>query len=906
VGSFLCASRFRGALSILLALVGGPLLSAQDNGAIRLELKDPAGAAVQVSGTLRNLDTGAEQSFRTNVRGSFDFANLQYGRYEIRIEKEGFATQTVRVEVRSATAVRETVTLVLSAQTSTLNVISVAPLPGSTLSKDDVAMNVQTATAADIQKSGAIDLSDFLNRKLGGVYVNNNQENPFQPDLNYRGYTASPLLGTPEGMSVYVDGVRQNQPFGDVVAWDLIPKIAIQDMALVPGSDPVFGLNTLGAAVTVRTKDGRSAPGVALTVDGGSFGRREGSVEYGGYSKGLNWYLAGDWFREDGWRLYSPSQVRQTFGKVGYTFRKTNVSLGFGYVDNNLTGNGSTDTRFLAQNYKAVNTIPDITWNRSPSLTLNVSHNVNTHFTLAGAAYLRYVRADTTNGDLNDDSFTGSLYDLSDDDIAALTAAGYSGFPVTGDPATQPFPYWACIAQALEMGDPDETCTGVFTRTYDKQHAWGASGQGTWSSGRNSLTVGASWDRSSLTYQQAGQFGYLNPDNVSITPINSFEDGSTSSDDGPIDTRVNLHGLTNAFGIYATDVVHVRSNLSLTLSGRFNHAAIQNIDRLPVTDPDVRGSLNGSYTFNRFNPSVGVVYTPIHFASLYFSYSEANRAPTAIELGCADPTQPCNLPNALVADPPLKQVVAKTFEAGIRSAGEYGFNWHAGWFRAQNTNDILFVASQQTGFGYFTNYGKTLRQGAEISVSRTYRWMTLGGNYTLLDATFQSSQTLGAGSNSTNDSGPGEDGDIQVMPGDRIPQTPRTIFKAYADLRPTSKLSILVDFNAVGRSFARGNENNLDQPDGVYYLGPGFSPGYGVTNVGAHYQVRKQLQIFVQIDNIFDHHYYTAAQLNTTPFDNAGHLIPQPFGDDSDAVRNSTFYSPGAPRGIFGGMKITF
>ncbi len=124
--------------------------------------------------------------------------------------------------------------------------------------------------------------------------------------------------------------------------------------------------------------------------------------------------------------------------------------MSFAYADNNLTGNGSTDTRFLAKNYEAVNTIPDVTWNRSPSFTLNVSHSVNNHFTLSGAAYLRYVRADTTNGDLNDDSFTESLYNLSAADAAALTAAGYTGFPLTGNSTTEPFPYWRCIAQALK------------------------------------------------------------------------------------------------------------------------------------------------------------------------------------------------------------------------------------------------------------------------------------------------------------------------------------------------------------------------------------------------------------------------------------------------------------------------
>ncbi len=251
-------------------------------------------------------------------------------------------------------------------------------------------------------------------------------------------------------------------------------------------------------------------------------------------------------------------------------------------------------------------------------------------------------------------------------------------------------------------------------------------------------------------------------------------------------------------------------------------------------------------------------------------------------------------------------MVAKTFEAGIRGGSESKLKWSAGWFRAENTNDILFVASQQTGFGYFVNYGKTRRQGAEISASHDFRWFTIGGNYTFLDATFQSTQLLLATSNSTNDGGLGLEGNVTVTPGDQLPQTPRNIFKAYLDAHPIKKLSIDLDFNAVGRSFARGNENNQDQPDGFYYLGPGFSPGYGVTNLGARYQATNRLQFFVQIDNLFDHHYYTAAQLNTTPFDNSGNFIPRPVASNTDAVRNSTFFSPGAPFGIFGGMKIVF
>ena len=527
--------------TVYLAFLGASFAGAQTNGDIRLQVRDLSGTAVRASGTLRNLDAKTETHFETDAQGAYEFANLPFNRYEIQVTKEGFATGTARVDVRSATPLSQTLTLEISTRAETITVTSVAPLPGTTISKDDIPMNIQIAGAKDIDNNGALDLSDFMNRKLTGVYVNNNQENPFQPDLNYRGYTASPLLGTPEGLSVYVDGVRQNQPFGDVVAWDLIPKIAIQEMALVPGSDPVFGLNTLGAAVSVGTKDGRSTPGTSLSIDGGSFGRRDGTFEHGGSnSKGLNWYAAGNWFREDGWRLYSPSQVRQIFGKAGYVTGKTSISLGFSYADNDLTGNGSTDTRFLAKNYRAVNTIPDVTWNRSPALTFNVSHSFNSHFNLSGAAYFRYVRADTTNGDLNDDSFTESLYNLSAADIAALTAAGYKGFPTTGNSTTEPFPFWRCIAQALEFSEPSEKCTGVFTRTYDKQHAWGGSAQGNWLDTHNNLTFGTSLDRSGLTYQQNGQFGYLNPDSVSITPINSFEDGSTNNDDEFLSIRASI------------------------------------------------------------------------------------------------------------------------------------------------------------------------------------------------------------------------------------------------------------------------------------------------------------------------------------------------------------------------------
>ena len=185
----------------------------------------------------------------------------------------------------------------------TVDVIGTTPLPGVDLPLDRIPSPVQSAIAREIDDSGALDLSNFLNRRMNGVYVNEVQGNPFQPDINYRGYTASPLLGTPQGLSVFMDGVRLNQPFGEVVSWDLIPRVAIASTTLMPGSNPMFGLNTLGGALSIQTKNGRSNAGTAVQATYGSHLRRAIEFEHGGSrAGGLNWYLAGNVFAEDGWR----------------------------------------------------------------------------------------------------------------------------------------------------------------------------------------------------------------------------------------------------------------------------------------------------------------------------------------------------------------------------------------------------------------------------------------------------------------------------------------------------------------------------------------------------------------------------------------------------------------------------
>ena len=889
-------------------------LYAQSRGEIRLQVTDSTGAALKVSGRLVG-PKGTDRVFQTDVRGTFILSDLAFGHYRLELSRSGFSSRNVAINVTSATPVLQQISLAVQGASTSVTVISPTPIGQADQSLDQIPVNVQGLTAKNLEDSNALDLADLMNKRLSGVYVNENAGNPFQPDINYRGYTASPLLGTPEGLSIYLDGVRQNQPFGDVVAWDLIPKIAIRDMALIPGSDPVYGLNTLGGAVSVQTKSGLTASGGSLQITGGKFGVRAGEGEVGGtLPKGFNYYVAGNLYREDGWRQYSPSEVRQAFAKIGWANAKTSVFLSGAYADNWLTGNGTSDFRFLKTDYSIINTIPDVTWDRSPSLTLNATHAVTDNLSFSGNAYYRYVRSDSSNGDLNDNSFDQSLYNLSAADIAALTAAGYKGFPTTGNATTEPWPFWRCIAQSLEgpNGEPSEKCNGVITRTTDKQNAYGLSGLMTWQTKHNRLSVGASWDRGTSTYHQLTQLGYLNTDNVSFTLIPVFLDGTTFSDGDPVDTRVQLHGTSNTPSIYATDT-YARGPWTFTLSGRYNHTSLDNVDYLLVSS--ARGNLTSNNVFQRFNPAAGFTYRPTQFFNTYFNYSEASRSPTSIELGCADPNEPCNLPNALVSDPPLKQVVSREFEVGIRSNEGSTLHWSADYFFGQNYNDLLFVASQQTGFGYFLNFGKTRRDGVELELGQDWKHWGIGGNYTFLNATYQSPQTVSGGSNSTNDSAlagqPGIDGDIHIVAGDYIPQVPRNMLKVFGQYRPSSKLTAELNILAVGSSFARGNENNLDKPDGVYYLGPGKSAGYGTAGIGARYQMFSRVQLFVQLNNLLDKHYSSGAQLGTTPFDNSNRFVARPFGtpygtgDGDIPIRTSTFLAPGTPFNIYGGLKIT-
>jgi outer membrane receptor protein involved in Fe transport len=333
------------------------------------------------------------------IKGSYDESQtlkkiLENTGLEANVEDNTIVIKRARVKVEKSENI----------QLDTINVrakrfYEIGPLPGLGLTKDQIPGNVQSITAKEIKDSHSLSITDLMNKKLQSVTVNDYQGNPFQMDVQYRGFTAGPQIGTPQGLSVFFDGIRVNEPFGDVVNWDMIPMNALAGVDVFPGSNPIFGLGTLGGAFAVKTKDGFNNTGVDADVLTGSFGRRQFQAE-GGWNNGtIGLFAAGNFFLEDGWRNNSPSEVNQLFTKASYRGDKLDLNLSSLVVANNLVGNGMVPTNFYEQNRRSVFTSPDETKNRLSQFQLSGSYFVSDNFTVTGQVYRRNSRRRQITGD---------------------------------------------------------------------------------------------------------------------------------------------------------------------------------------------------------------------------------------------------------------------------------------------------------------------------------------------------------------------------------------------------------------------------------------------------------------------------------------------------------------------------
>jgi outer membrane receptor protein involved in Fe transport len=643
--------------------------------------------------------------------------------------------------------------------TATVEVVGTTPLAGIGVPRLHLPANVQSLDERRLEEIESLNIAEQLQRQVPGVTVNETQGNPYQLDLNYRGFTASPLLGTAQGLSVYVDGVRVNEPFGDTVNWDLIPHSAIAGVDLVPGSNPAFGLNTLGGALAIRTKSGFSHPGGKIELSGGSFGRSNTELEYGCNNGTLGWYAAGDWFREDGWRDYSPSDVKQFFGKLSFRNSAGEADLSLTQARTRLIGNGLVPQSMTDERRANIFTHPDQTRNDLTQLGFNGKLWLSDAQSLSASIYARQSRTRTLNGDMNDD------YEND----------------------------WA--------SDPN-TPNGAHNRTQTRQIGTGTAVQWNLTTNTHQLAVGASWDQARMRFQQTRQLGSIDE----TRGISNLLDVTNEN---------QLWGTTRTGSLFATDTWSITPALHLTAAARYNQSRVTTLDEKNPNPPN----LDGDHSYSKLNPAIVLSWQVLPALNAYAGFSQGNRIPTPIELGCADQANPCTLPNSMASDPYLKQVVSRTLEAGLRGNLPGKTHWNAGVYRTLNSDDILFVGTS-TSAGYFTNYGKTQRQGLELGLNGSMSGVDWYANYNWLHATFQSDACLLAANNSTRGTatectGSGQSDEILVKKGNRLTGLPEHSVKLGLAWRANTWLRVGGDVQAFSSQYVRGNENNQHE-SGTY------------------------------------------------------------------------------------------
>jgi len=710
--------------------------------------------------------------------------------------------------------------------------------PGA-VDADKIPANVQTLSAADFDKTATPDLLTALSRDLPGVALSDQTGNDFLRDLNYRGFISSPVIGTPQGLAVYQNGVRINEVFGDVVNWDFIPENAIAHMTLIP-SNPVYGLNAIGGALSFEMKNGFTYQGVETELSGGTYGRIGSSVQAGGQDGNLSGYIATDIVDDAGWRQDSPSQLRRLYADLGARGDDTEFHVTFTGADNHFGAAAATPVQMLDQDWSSIYTVPQTTHNQLAFLTASASWKPSDTLTYQAVAYYRYFQQAHVDGNGTDAQVCPP----------PLNPA-YLCFPNLDGT----FSYLTTTTGQMvsATGALGSSVLGEIDRTWTRTNSFGGSTQLASSADLfghgNNFVVGLSVDRGLVQFAESSELGTINPDTFPVVVGTGLFIDQPSGDVAP----VGMGAQTLYTGLYTTDTLDVTPRLAVTAGGRFNVARITLTDELG-TDP----LLNGSHEYSHFNPMIGATYKLTPNLTLYGDYAIANRAPTPLELACSDPQRPCLIDNALVGDPNLQQVVTYTGEAGLRGRFDIArgeLNWTLGAYRAINTNDIIDVASPLPGHESFQNAGNTLRQGIEANASyKRGRW-TAYANYTYVDATFRNYLTLSSPNNPFAD----VNGNISVVPGDHLTGIPDFRFKAGGEYQVTDSWKLGADLNVIGSQYLVGDESNQSPK----------VPSSWVVNLHSSYQVSKQLELFGQVKNLFDRHYYvygTFFDVNSFPY----------------------------------------
>ena len=766
-----------------------------------------------------------------------------------------------------------------------MQVISTSPL-GAVIDRDKVPALAQTLTSDDFSRGYSPSVTDTLFQRIPGVSTSDQQGNSFQTDIRYRGFVASPVPGQPQGLAVYMNGVRINEAFGDTVNFDFIPTNAIA-RADIQSNNPVFGLNALGGAISFQMKNGFTFQGFEGEAQVGSYGRLSSGVQFGIQRGDVAAYVAAQGLDDRGWRQHSPSQLARLYADIGWRKDGNEVHVVLSGASNFFGVVAATPIELLQKDWTSVYTFPQTTLSQTALAAANGRFMVTDEWTLQGNIYARTFRQDHIDANGAD----------------VERCSGASSFPnrlcLEDDGFPRPTPVTTAFRDQFVVLDRNNnpipcppgsgnTCApvpyGTIDRTNTEATTIGASLQATNNAAifghGNRFAVGGSVDHGWTSFSSSSTLGFINPD-LSVT-INAAIPGNgqiihTLGNLGFV--PVILDAQSTYYGLYATDTLDITSQLALTVGGRLNVARVKMADLTGVS-PD----LNNDLTYTRINPLVGLAYRMAPGLTVYGGYSESNRAPTPLEIGCSNPDRPCLIERALVADPPLKQVVSKTFEAGLRGnmpLGDGRIDWKVGAYRTNVSDDIIHLASNIQGRAFFANVPATRRQGLEAGATyQAPRWMAYA-SYSLTDATYQFSGTITSPNNPMAD----DDGNILVLPGNKIPAIPAHQFKFGAEFAVTPEWKVGADVALVGSQYFVGDDSNHNAK----------VPAYSVTNLRTSYQINKELQVFGHVTNLFNQRYYTYG----TYFELGGVAKAISF-----AFTDPRTVTPTQPLGVYGGLRV--
>jgi iron complex outermembrane receptor protein len=755
-------------------------------------------------------------------------------------------------------------------------VVESTAIPGSSIDIDKIPANVQVFSADDLTRDGSASLTSALNANLGSVNTNDDLDDPFQPDILYRGFEASPVLGTPQGLAVYQNGVRINEAFGDTVNWDLFPDIAINRVDIV-SSNPVYGLNALGGAIALTMKNGFNYQGFNAELSGGSFGQEAVAAQFGATSGPYGFYAAGKLLDWSGWRQFSEDKLRQWYGAFSLHGEGATLDLSYTRADNQFNGQGSAPVQELAVNRSAVFTGPQTNINTLDFVTLNGTLKLSDGWSLQGVLYYRRFAQSVANGNTTDYEACANAPGILCQPDGVTPLAGPTGqtLPDISDGGSIP------------IGENDYESIqawgrGIAVQASDSAQAFGHD---------NQVALGVAVDYASTSFFTGTQIGVINsqllvlPSSLYVyTPENS---PAAIANGDPV--PVSVDSVNQDLGAFLTDTFNVTADLAVTASGRYNVAHIDLQDQ--------RGNnLSGDNRYVHFNPALGATLRIYPTVTLYGGVSENTRTPTASEIECSNPLTPCLLPTNLAGDPPnLRQVIAHTSELGLRGripsiAGDGGeISWNLSIFRTLLHDDIYGIATSISQ-GFFQNVGDTRRQGTEAGLKYAAGNWSAYANYSFVQATFRSPLLVPSPSNPFQNGS----GDVQVEPGDTLPGIPEHRVKLGADYKFLADWSAGITLSVVSSFYYVGDEANQLAP----------IAGYQIVGLHASYQHSPHFQFFAQITNLLDRRYATWGILSD-PTGIGAPGVP-PDGVTNGPGVNNRFQSPAAPFEAFAGVRLSF